>query len=507
MHRLARHSLRMALIGLLSSGSALICCGDSAKPPEFAPVSVANASTKALQIVGPNLYVAAWGNGLQILDISQPAQPKWKGGWNPRQCPVAVQVIGDFAYVANRRAGLSVLAVRDPAQPILVGEVDISGDAMAVQVAGRYAYVANYPKGFSVVDVQQPAQPALVATVALPQAATSIQAAGDYLYLTEPNGLHIFSLQDPKNPTRGGEQRLFGPAPRVQIVGDLAYVATAQSGLITLGLGDPTAPAFLDQLMLQPNMLPVLVREGPTHTRFVGPFWMTTNAAWRAEMERRHGTNLPQNVAEVVAAVRNSSHYHQHTGGRRGLNRSLTGLHVTGPYALALAYRDALEVIDVTAPEAPWLVGRIQLTGPTWDVRGANGYAYVMDTGANIHVVDLREPQRPTQVTQFLARNYVSRVLAVTEAEAPPPVAIEYPDASLVTQAPELSDPRWESNGSFSFNLTGLGGGRYVIEASGDLRAWTNFSANTLPAEGSLRIGDSNVVKSAQKFYRARFSP
>jgi hypothetical protein len=507
MHLLARHSLRMVLIGLLSCGLALICRGDSPKPPEFAPVSAANASTKALQIVGPDLYVAAWGNGLQILDISQPAQPKWKGGWNPRQCPVAVQVVGDFAYVANRRAGLSVLEVRDPAHPVLVGEVDISGDAMAVHVAGRYAYVANYPKGFNVVDVQHPAQPVLMGTIALPQAATSIQAAGDYLYLTEPNGLHIFSLQDPKNPTRVGEQRLFGPAPRVQIVGRIAFVATGQSGLITFGLGDPAAPAFLDQLMLYPNLLPVLVRESPTLTRFAGPFWMTTNTAWRAEMERRHGTNLPQNVTEVVAAVRNSSHYHQHTGGRRGIGRSLSGLHVTGPHALALAYRDALEVIDVTTPEAPWLVGRIQLTGPTWDVRGANGYAYVMDTGANIHVVDVRDPQRPIQVAQFLARNYVSRILAVTEAETPPARTTEYPDATIATQAPELSDPRWEPNGTFSFNLTGLGGGRYVIQASDDFRVWTSFSTNTIPAEGALRIVDPNVPKSAQKFYRAWFSP
>jgi hypothetical protein len=98
---------------------------------------------------------------------------------------------------------------------------------------------------------------------------------------------------------------------------------------------------------------------------------------------------------------------------------------VTGPQALALAYRDALEIIDVTDPAGPWLAGRIQLTGQTWDVRGANGFAYVMDTGANIHVVDVRRPELPIQIAQFRSDGYASSILALNPADQPPqtPVA------------------------------------------------------------------------------------
>lgn len=48
--------------------------------------------TKAMHIVGNHLFVAAWGNGVQVLDISNPVQPKWVGGWNERHCPVGVWV-------------------------------------------------------------------------------------------------------------------------------------------------------------------------------------------------------------------------------------------------------------------------------------------------------------------------------------------------------------------------------------------------------------------------------
>jgi hypothetical protein len=58
-------------------------------------------------------------------------------------------------------------------------------------------------------------------------------------------------------------------------------------------------------------------------------------------------------------------------------------------------------------------------------VRGANGFAYVMDTGANIHVVDVRRPELPIQIAQFRSDGYASSILALNPADQPPqtPVA------------------------------------------------------------------------------------
>jgi len=494
-------------LGVLCCSAPVTIRANSATAPIFAAVPESSASTKALQVVGTDLYVAAWGNGVQILDIADPSRPRWKGGWNPQQCPVGIHVVGTHAFVANRRAGLAVLDVSDAANPIPVGSLDLVGDAIAVHAAGHLAFVANYPQGFSIVDVQDPARPGLLSTVALPQAASSLQVAGDYLYVTEPNGLHVFSIRDPRQPVRVGEQPLFGPLPRVQIIGDMAWLATGQNGLVTFSLATPESPAFLDRLMIWTNQLPVLVRAGPRQFQQVGMVWMLTNTAWRTDLQKRYGTNLPGTLVEIVTAIRNSPQYHWQTSGRRGITRTLNGLHVTGQYALALAYRDALEVIDVTTPAAPWLVGRIQLTGPTWDVRAAHGYAYVMDTGANIHVVDLREPKQPIQVTQFLSRNYASRVLAVAEAETPSTPPAAYPDAAVSADAPEVGQPQWQPDGAFSFELKGVGGARYVIQASADLRGWTAIATNTLPAAGQARIADSEARKFARRFYRAWRTP
>ena len=63
-------------------------------------------------------------------------------GW-PRGAPYAVAVSGNYAYVAAKNAGLQVIDVSNPANPQRVGGYDTSGSALGVAVSGNYAYVAD----------------------------------------------------------------------------------------------------------------------------------------------------------------------------------------------------------------------------------------------------------------------------------------------------------------------------------------------------------------------------
>ncbi len=475
------------------------------RPPAFASVSVAEAPTKALQVVGSNLFVAAWGRGVQVLDISDPAHPRWKGGWNPRQCPVGIHVVGDYAFVANRTSGLSVLDVRNPANPVLVGSVRYSGDAMAINVAGRYAYVADYPKGFRIIDVQNPAQPVVLGGGSLPQGANSVHVVGDYACFTEPMGLHIFDVRDPLDPKPVGSPKIMGQYSRVQIVGQHAFVAAGQGGLLILDLTDPASPQPVDRLMPEANSLPIIAHNsnGFSHSGYI---WMLTNAAMRAQMERRLGTNLPD-MKGLVENVRRSPLYNDARIRTTGMSRYLHGLHVTDRFTLALGA--GLEVIDISDVTRPVPLARYELNGlagkmsSLWDVRGAGRYAYVMDNGANILVVDLGNPTRPVEVSNFSSRRFVSPVLAVDEIGKPPIPPSIYPGVPPVTEQPELSSPHRLADGTFAFTLSGIARATYVIHATTDLISWVAISTNTLPADGRARITDGNAVTHAHRFYRA----
>ncbi len=72
-------------------------------------------------------------------------------------CQVCVQ--GPYAYVADYGCGLRIIDISDPAAPVEIGSCDSVYDAMHVVVHGTYAYVASSAHGMHSVDVSDPRNP------------------------------------------------------------------------------------------------------------------------------------------------------------------------------------------------------------------------------------------------------------------------------------------------------------------------------------------------------------
>jgi Ca2+-binding RTX toxin-like protein len=66
-----------------------------------------------------------------------------------------VQVVGSYAYVADWGSGLQIIDISNPTTPTLKGTYDTSGTAESVQVVGNYAYVADLEGGLKIIDVSQ----------------------------------------------------------------------------------------------------------------------------------------------------------------------------------------------------------------------------------------------------------------------------------------------------------------------------------------------------------------
>ena len=65
------------------------------------------------------------------------------GGYDTAGSAWSVQVVGNLAYVADYGAGLQILDVSNPAAVTRLGGYDTSGYACDVQVVGNLAYVAD----------------------------------------------------------------------------------------------------------------------------------------------------------------------------------------------------------------------------------------------------------------------------------------------------------------------------------------------------------------------------
>jgi hypothetical protein len=95
---------------------------------------------------------------LQVIDISNPANPQQVGGWSSNARGVAVS--GNYAYVADDAAGLQVIDVSNPANPRRVGGNGLFTAFDAV-VAGNKVFVADLADGLIIFDLFRPSPPSL----------------------------------------------------------------------------------------------------------------------------------------------------------------------------------------------------------------------------------------------------------------------------------------------------------------------------------------------------------
>ncbi|MFN6156548.1 MAG: DUF4347 domain-containing protein [Dolichospermum sp.] len=220
----------------------------------FAPtlVGVWDRLSYAMAVTVVGNYAYAVGNTLDIIDISNPSNPIFKGN-----CAIYegndIQIVGNYAYVADGQGGLKIIDISNPTAPTLKGNYDTSGSAYGVQVVGNYAYVADAYSGLQIIDISNPTAPTLKGNYDTSGLANGVQIVGNYAYIADgyayvqdgkSGGLQIIDISNPTAPTLKGYYYILGNPNGVQVVGNYAYVAVAGKGLQIIDVSNPTNPTF-----------------------------------------------------------------------------------------------------------------------------------------------------------------------------------------------------------------------------------------------------------------------
>jgi hypothetical protein len=111
-----------------------------------------------VQVVGTLAYVADYFDGLQVIDVSNPAAPRRLGGFDTSGMAYGVQVVGTLAYVADYFDGLQVIDVSNPAAPRRLDGFDTGGTSLGVHVMGTMAYVADGEWGLRIFGLSESRQ-------------------------------------------------------------------------------------------------------------------------------------------------------------------------------------------------------------------------------------------------------------------------------------------------------------------------------------------------------------
>jgi hypothetical protein len=361
-----------------------------------------NRDVRALAIAakGSYAFVAAGSQGMCVVDVADPAEPKTVGtlaSFDAR----AVDCAGDYVYLADGEKGLKVIDVSEPSRPQQVG-FRITFAAQDVRVRGDFAYVADGEKGLKVIDIREPRYPVRVASLET-QDARGVDMRGDRLYLADGDGgLKVVDISDPAQP------RLSGAFPledvrAVAVGGRYAGLAAGTQGLIILDISDSAYPRAVGRYA-SPDVLDVAVcgqylfladrYEGVTVIDIADPTQPVKFASLKSE-------------GVVGLAVRNEFAYVARESGLQvvsvrieGKSRQLAAVETRGKaYALALSgdyayvadHQEGLKVIDVSAPAS---VSQASLAGfcdteYAADVAVKDGYAYVADGPRGLKIIDV----------------------------------------------------------------------------------------------------------------------
>lgn len=184
--------------GRLAAVSAVIALGLAVQPaaqgPTFTQVGLIHGPANLVEIEAGRAYVAG-EKTLRLFDVSNPASPKALGSYAFPEKIWGIRIVGSLVYVAADFFGLGVVDVSNPSALVLRGSVKTPGQAKNVALVGTTALVADHMSGLDIIDVSNAAKPAIKGSFFLEGYARDVISAGSMAYAVDaPAGLYVFDL-------------------------------------------------------------------------------------------------------------------------------------------------------------------------------------------------------------------------------------------------------------------------------------------------------------------------
>lgn len=336
-----------------------------------------------ITVSGSLLYVTHLYQGLQIIDVGNPAQPREVGYTLTPGAGYSVTVVGKLAYVADGRAGVQIYDVSNPRRPRRIGSVATRISAHRITVSGTVAYVADDEGGLRIIDVSDPTQPQEIAAyIPSPDELTRyrIAAAGRYVYVPFRSllidgfrGVRILDVSDPRQPREVGRMSAPG-AYGVAVVGDVAVVADASTGLRTFDVTDRQQPQ---------------------------PLGVVDIITWSHDVIVRNNLAYVVDLWAGLLIVDVSNPHHPRVLSQVKITDYTRAITLIGNLAYVISVYDGLRIIDVSEPEQPKIVGAIETSGRTVGVAVSGELACVADYDYGLRVIDVSHPTHPEEIGHF----------------------------------------------------------------------------------------------------------
>lgn len=390
----------------------------------------AHQAIENIEVAGEMVYLADGEAGLCIVDASDPSSPVGVGAIDFYWDVMSVAVTANTAFVANNADGLRIVDVTDPAHPEEIGSFKPDGLGLVwdVAVEGSFAYLATAGYGHAglwVVDISSDTAPEALGFWSSPGSTVrSVEIDGDVAYLQDQTGLHLIDVEDRTAPHEIGHFETVSWTWDLDVSEGRAYSLSwcgsgAGSCLAVVDVSDPRLPVGLGEYFAPGFPGGIVVEGDKAFLAFDGTYDGAINAdsglrildVSAAGDPSELGIFRTPGVARAVA-MRDSHVFVGNAYGLRVLEVGSDGelvevgdvsfpsfpydIVLNGSYAfVASSNATWLQLIDISAPEEPRLVGGTGEIGIPTGVAVWGSYAYLSDLWEGLRVIDVSDTTNP----------------------------------------------------------------------------------------------------------------
>lgn len=217
---------------------------DPAAPTEIGVIPVTHEVREMVLHEG-RLVTAEFGEGVAIYDVTGddvPVAPL--AVEHTRRAVTYVAVQDDLVYAAYATEGLGIIDISTPTEPRYLGQAELppNGKAESIEVAGTTALMAA-GSALGIYDVANPREPELIGTVQNGTVIRTVAVVGSTLYVGHgTQGVGVYDFTTPAAPTLLRTLPTLNDVVRMRSVGTRLFVVDWLAGLTLYDVATADAP-------------------------------------------------------------------------------------------------------------------------------------------------------------------------------------------------------------------------------------------------------------------------
>ena len=252
---------KLSLIALLAAPALAQDC-----EPEF--LMTLDTISQDVATTGQIGVISKFETGIQIVDISTPAEPRVLSDFQTVNGAICIAASGDTIFVGAYNPFypmpfLQTIDVRNPAKPVSLAEIALDKIVFGIDVQGDLLFLSLLGDDFDEVriyDVHDPSNPTVLAQIQTPRHAGDSDMADGLLYFVSSSILFIYDVTEPTTPTLVGQTTACLGALNVEYSDGFVYLASGRFGLLIVDVRDPSNPQLISTIDLPGEVADVTIK-------------------------------------------------------------------------------------------------------------------------------------------------------------------------------------------------------------------------------------------------------